>query len=219
VCQEFDGASREGLESMANIQSQFGFKHIGFLPGFAPDYAQIPRAIQSTYGTTIGFGDPVQKINATSNYIGQGVASSFGTASATGILEGIFVGCRFPSTTLGEDRAPAWTGAKSGDGVGYVISSPGALFLVAALNTAIVTANIGQTVNFTTGTSSIVGGMFSIATIDQATATSSASTSSPLPFKIVKLFDGIGNGSDPLTPFNWVVVTFNNQVYKSLAGL
>ena len=202
---------------MANTQSQFGFKHQGYLSGGAPDYQQSPRLIQSTNATKIGFGDPVIKQNATSQYIVQ--CPSLG--STTGPIDGIFVGCMFtPSGGLGIPQwSPFWPGAASADATGYVIDAPNAQFLVAALATAIVTANIGQAINFTTGTPSTVGGGFSIATIDQSTATSTGTTASLLPFKIVSLYQGIGNGSDPTTNYNWAIVTFNNQKYKTLAGL
>jgi len=36
-----------------------------------------------------------------------------------------------------------------------------------------------------------------------------------LPFQIVQLYQGIGNGSDPTTAYNWAVVTFNNQRFRA----
>lgn len=199
---------------MANTQAQFGFKHIGYLSGGATDYQQVPRAIQSSNTTKIGFGDPVIKANLTSLYITQ----CTGSAAATGILEGIFVGTQFtPSGGLGIPQwSPFWPGAAASDATGYVINAPNALFLVATTNTAIATASIGQCVNFTTGTTSVVGGGFSIATVDQSTLATTTGTT--LPFKVVGMYQGVGNGSDPTTAFNWVIVTFNNQSYKSLIG-
>ncbi len=38
---------------MANIQAAFGFRHIGVLPGYAPDYQQLTRQIQSANSTKI----------------------------------------------------------------------------------------------------------------------------------------------------------------------
>jgi hypothetical protein len=203
---------------MANSATQFGFRHIGYLPGYAPDYQQSSYAIQSTLATTIGFGDPVCRVNATSSYI----TRLPGSANATQALIGIFVGVQFtPSAGLGIPQwSPGWTAPSvTGDAVAYVIDSPGAKFLVAALQTAITTAQIGQAVNFTGGAPATTGQMLSTATIDQSTATTSYTTASLLPFRIVGLYKGVGNGSDPTTNFNWAEVTFNSQVYRLLSGI
>lgn len=200
---------------MANVQANYGFRHIGYLSGSSPDYQQSTRAIQATNATKIGFGDPVVKVNATSNYITQAPQSN----ATSPPIDGIFVGCTFtPTGGLGIPQwSPFWPGAASVDAVGYIIDAPNALFLVATLQTACVTSNIGQVVNFTTGAPSTVGAGLATATIDIATATSNA-TATWLPFKIVSLYQGIGNGSDPTTNFNWAVVTFNDQRWKSLGG-
>ena len=199
---------------MANTQSVFGFRHIGYLSGGAPDYQQSTRGILSTYSTVIGFGDPVQKTNATSAYIVRGVG---GTAAAgTAIIQGIFVGCHYnPSGGGAQVWSPYWPGAQASDGVAYVIDAPNATFLVASLLTAIVTGNIGQNFGFNIGTASSTGGGFSGASLDQSTATAITTT---LPFKLVSMYNGVGNGSDPTTSYNWVVVTFNNQIYNTLVG-
>jgi hypothetical protein len=194
---------------VANIQSAFGFRHIGFLSGMGPDYQQQTRLIQSTNTTKIFFGDPVIK-SAASNYIVQG-------NSTTTVLEGIFVGCNYIPTggQLTLQPSPFWIGAAASDATGYLINAPGALFLAAALNTAIATSNIGANIGYAIGTGSTSGGGFSGATLDQSTI----ATTNTLPFQIVSLYQGIGNGSDPTTPFNWAVVTFNNQRFKQLQGV
>ena len=63
-----------------------------------------------------------------------------------------------------------------------------------------------------------VGAGNAIATIDQSTATSSGTTVQLLPFRITGLYPGVGNGSDPSTPFNVARVAFNYQLFKSVAG-
>ena len=203
---------------MANQQTQFGFRHIGFLPGGAPDYQQLPVAIQSTYSTVIGFGDAVIKSATGGNYIIPATAA-LATAAA---IRGIFVGCYFtPTSGLQVPQwSPYWPGSTvASDAVGYVIDAPNALFLVAAYSVAIVTANIGQAINFTTGGNTVTtSGMgLSRMTVDQATiaTTATGSTLVALPFKIVQLYQGLGNGSDPTTNYNWCVVTFNSQQWKT----
>ena len=149
---------------MANTATQFGFRHIGYLSGAGVDYQQSSYAIQSTLATTIGFGDPVCKVNATSQYITRMPAGAAATTSITGI----FVGCQFtPAGGLGIPQwSPGWAAptTSGGDAVAYVIDAPNAKFLVATLATAVTTANIGCTVNFTGGAPTTTGQMLSTAT-------------------------------------------------------
>lgn len=193
---------------MANTQAAFGLRHIGFLPGYAPDYQQLPRLIQSSNTTKIFTGDPVIKGTGT-NYMVQ-------ASNNTTTLEGVFVGCNYVPTggTLTLQPSPFWVGSAASDATGYVINSPGALFLAATLSTAIVTADIGKTVGFSIGTGSTVGGGFSGATIDAGTLSTSTATTT-LPFQVFSLYQGVGNGADATTPFNWVVLTFNNQRFRA----
>jgi hypothetical protein len=195
---------------MANVQAAFGFKHIGYLPGFAPDYQQLTRQIQSSNATKIFNGDPVVK-SAASNYIIQ-------ASNNTSPLEGIFVGCNYVPTggTLTLQPSPFWVGSAASDATGYLINSPGALFLAACLNTAIVTSSIGNMVGFSIGTGSTSGGGFSGATLDANTLSTALTTASTyLPFQVFSMYQGVGNGADATTPYNWVVVTFNNQRFRA----
>lgn len=191
---------------MANVASAFGFKHIGFLSGAGPDYQLATRLIQSTNTTKIFFGDPVQK-NPTTAYIIQ-------ANSTTQTLEGIFAGCVYTPSGGIPTWSPFWPGAAAVDATAYIINAPNALFLAAALNTAITPANIGQNIGFSIGTGSTVGGGFSGATLDQGTL----ATTNTLPFQIYSMYNGVGNGSDTTTPFNWVVCTFANERFKQLQG-
>ena len=203
---------------MANTAAQFGFKHIGYLSGGAPDYQQSTYTIQKTNATAIGFGDPVVAAATTgSPYILQATPS---LATASPIL-GIFVGCTFINTANQQQWSPFWPGVTSGaDATAYVIDAPNAKFLVATFATAITSANIGFVANFTGGVFSTTGQGYSIATLDQATATAAGGTAaSSLPFRIVGLYPGVGNGADSTSNFNWVVVTFNNQIFRSMVGV
>jgi hypothetical protein len=195
---------------MANTQASFGFRHIGYLPGYGPDYQQLTRQIQSSNATKIFNGDPVVKSQSATSYIIQ-------ASNNTATLEGIFVGCNYVPTggQLTLQPSPFWVGSAASDATGYLINAPGALFLAAALNTAIVTANIGANIGFSIGTGSTVGGGFSGATIDAGTI----GTTNTLPFQIVDLYKGVGNGADATTPFNWAVVTFTNQRFRTLTGV
>ena len=80
------------------------------------------------------------------------------------------------------------------------------------------TVAIGNTINFSIGTPSTVGAGLSTATLDQSTLSAPGTTASNLPFKVVSLYNGVGNGSDPTTSYNWAVVTFNFQQWKTVGG-
>jgi hypothetical protein len=193
---------------MANVQSAFGFRHIGFLSGAGPDYQLATRLIQATNTTKIFNGDPVVK-NPTTQYVIQ-------ASNNTTTLEGIFQGCVYVPVGGGTPQwSPFWPGAAASDATAYIINAPNALFLAAALNTAITASNIGANVGFAIGTGSTAGGGFSGATLDQSTITATATS----PFQVVSLYPGVGNGSDPTTAFNWVTVTFDNQRFKQLTGV
>src|SRR5882672_9749391 len=72
---------------MANTAAAFGFQHIGYLPGAAPDYAPTRRMIQSSYATSIFFGDPVLKSSA-SPYIKVFTAAASRSARVAAIFRG-----------------------------------------------------------------------------------------------------------------------------------
>ena len=207
---------------MSNTATAFGFRHVGFLPGAAPDYQLSTRLIASSNTTSIYFGDPIQKVGGT-QYIAQ-------ASSSTAPLEGIFQGCMLsPSTGGAPPFSPFYPGAAGADVTAYVLSAPSALFMAAATNTNIPNTAIGENIGFSIGTGSTFGGGFSGATLDQSTI----STTNTLPFQIVGLygstnatgsintgnFGGVGNGSDTTSAYNWVIVSFNNERYKQLTGV
>ncbi len=197
---------------MANTAATFGFKHIGYLGGGAPDYQLTPYTIASTYATNIGFGDPV--LLTTAGPTGTVIQATGALATTVPIL-GIFQGCELQTAGNAPTWSPFWPGAAAVNATAYVIDAPNAKFLVAATNTAISSTNIGWACNFTTGSPNTTGGGFSIATIDQSTATALGTTASTAPFKILQLYPGVGNGSDPTTAFNWVIVGFNFQLNRA----
>lgn len=199
---------------MANTQTTFGFRHIGYISGGAPDFQMATGLILSTNTTKIFRGDPVI-VDPTTGKIKQAAAG------ATQALAGVFDGCVYTPVGGTPQWSPFWPGAgASVDATAYIINAPGALFLAAALNTSIVTANIGENVDFAVGTGSTVTG-FSGATVDQSTL----NTTNTLPFRVVAPvttqgnFGVVGNGSDPSTAYGWCVVTFNNTTFKQLQGL
>lgn len=199
---------------MSNTAVAFGFKHVGYLPGYAPDYQLSTRLVSSANTTSIYFGDPVAKIGA-SQYIG----AQTNTAST---VDGIFQGCTYiPSTGGPPTFSPYYPGAAAADVTAYIMESPGALFMAAAFSTNIASSSIGQNISFHTGTGSTIGGGFSGYTLDQATLT----TTNNVAFQVVGLFGlggnfgGVGNGSDYTSANNWAIVCFNSQRFKQLTGV
>lgn len=192
---------------MANTQQQFGFQHVGYLPGYAPDMAPMRMAIQSSYATKIWFGDPVIK-SASSQYI----TPASGTGNLTAIA-GIFQGCFYvPSGGGAPVYSPFWPASQQSDATALVISAPGAIFRAAALLTAIPATAVGQNIGFSTGAGGTsIGAGLSTFTLDQSTLT----TGSGAPFQIVDLVQSVGNGTDATTNFNQVIVTFNNQRFRA----
>lgn len=194
---------------MANVQQTFGFQHIGYLPGYAPDMAPSRRMIQSSYATAIFFGDPVVK-SSSSPYIQQAIVTTGGTAIA-----GIFQGCWYTPKGGGSPVYSPWfPGSVQTDATALIIDSPGALFKVAAANTAVPATAIGNNVSWSTGAGgTTTGGGFSTYTVDFSTLTNNATAA----FTIVDMWSNraVGNGTDNSNPFNWVVVSFNSEVYRA----
>lgn len=197
---------------MANTQAQFGFQHFGYLSGSGVDYQQSKYQIQKSYATAIYFGDPVVK-SASTQYIKVGA----GTGNLTAIT-GIFVGCTFQPTGGGAQQwSPWWPGVTAlSDATAYVIDAPNALFRVAALLTAVPATAIGNNIGWSTGAGGTTTGQgFSTFVVDQSLIT----TGPTAPFRIVGMFPGLGNGSDTTSNYNWIIVGFNNSVYKNNTGV
>lgn len=196
---------------MANTQSQFGFKHIGFISGGAPDYQMNSQyQIQSSYATAIYQGTPMVK-SASSQYI----IPASGTGNLTTIV-GIFYGADYTPAGSAPTFNQFWPGTAAADGKAHLVDAPNALFLVSSLLTAVPASAIGQNIGFSTGAGgTTVGGGFATFVVDQGTLT----TGSTAPFQVYSLYNGIGNGSDTTTSYNWVVVAFNNQRWRTQTGV
>lgn len=200
---------------MANTNSPFGFRQYYGGSGGAPTFAQSTRLIASTDSTAIYSGDPVMPVVSTATgYITQ-------AAPGTTTLAGIFLGCKYLSTS--QKRIvwnSYWTGSDAtGDVEAYIIDDPNAQFSVMGNST---TFNI--TGSLTTVTSSTVGqyAQFAIGTGDTASGQSGAylnsvATTATLPFIVRALIASPPGapGADPTTAYNQVIVGFNNEWLRS----
>jgi hypothetical protein len=195
---------------MANTNSPFGFQPYGTVSGAAPNWRLSSRLISSTNTTAIYTGDAVVPVISTVNgYITQATAG-------TTALAGIFAGCEYTSVSQGNRvRSRFYPGSDAnGDVTAYVIDNPDAVFLVQAGTAAMGLTCLNENAQLTTGTgSSTTGqsGMF---------LNSTTATTSTYPFTVVGFVQDPNpgqNGTDITTAYNWVLVTFNNEIFR--AGL
>lgn len=224
---------------MANILAPFGFRHVGFVEGYAPSYGMRHRKIRAGNTNPIFHGDPI--VTGTSSDQGYIVQASTNTSADTATspaptVGGIFVGCEYVSISQGRKiRSQYWPGSDAAfDPDAFVIDSAGALFLVQCNGTPVVFANIGNNVGMfiATGTTAAAGdgkgntaNGLSGAMLDTAGTNANGSgavgTGAALPFRIMDLYSQfvaqgspnlgttVTNGADNSTNFNWAVVTLN----------
>jgi hypothetical protein len=184
---------------VANVNAPFGFAQVKGT-GSVPTYEHSVRAIASNNTTPIFFGDAV--IPLTTGYIAQATAS-------TVRVEGIFVGCKYLSTS--QKRvvwSRYWPGSDAtGDVEAYVIDDPNAQFMVQGGSAAITFANIGEYIQLNVATNP-----GSVNTGQSGMVVDTPGTTVTLPFIVRGLvLDPPGApGTDPAFAFNRVIVGFNN---------
>ena len=194
---------------MANTLAPFGFSPAGTVSGAAPNFRLSTRKIASTYGTAIYTGDAIMPVVSTAT----GYIIQYATGSTP--CAGVFLGCKYLSVSQSRVvRSEFWPGSDAnGDVEAYVIDSPDALFLVQSGYTggAVTLANLDQNASII---SSPVG---SSLTGRSGMALGQAATTSTYPFTIVSLAQdlGAGNGTDITTAYNYVYVTFNNEIFRT----
>lgn len=198
---------------MANIFAPFGFRQYSGT-GSAPTYEQVATFCE--YNTAaMYFGDPVYRDGTTG-----GVKPD---TPGTGILAGVFVGCKYLSVSQKRTVWSNFWGAAdvaSGNLVEvYVINDPNAKFLAqvgGSTSVGATAAEIGSNVQFAYGTpnanTGISGAFVNISVTPTTTAT--------LPFKLVSLVTNPpGSPGTEAGVYNYVVVAFNNVETKTLTGL
>lgn len=198
---------------MANTSAPNGFQYFGRQDGGSPTVGNTARQINSSYGTAIGFGDPV--VSVASGYI---EAAAPGTTQ----IAGIFYGCEYLNLAVGRKVwSPNWPGTvQGGDATAYLNTDPQSLFIVQSNNSAITFADIDANINFASGTPNSITG-FGTTTVNQTTL----QTTDTLPFRIVGLLSqyegtsGATNGTDDTSPFNRIIVTANFWDRTSRTGI
>ncbi len=202
-----------------NALGPFGFVQMGTASG-PPNFAENhnpPYRIASGYGTAIFFGDAVRmNVSGPTGYVEQWANGDGGTA--TKILLGIFVGCKYFSTSQKKVIFNNyWPGSDAtGDVDAFVVDDPNSQWKVqAGIGSAITQTSIGACAdivatplgNTTTG----------ISTMSLSTPT----TTVTLPFKVVNVITSPPGapGTDLTAAYNNVIVAFNNSQYKALLGV
>lgn len=196
---------------MSNTFAPFGYSQVGGNAGAAPNFEQAAYPILYSDSDKIYTGDPV-KIGS------NGYIAAWTSGTGVSQLFGIFGGCQYLSTSQGRVVwSPYWPGSDVASGaqssvVGYVVPvSPGSAprFLVQTGNSsttavAVTQAYVGQNSDVAMGTGNTLNGR-SGAYLDINTFGATAT----LPFRIIGLYQGVGNGSDATSANNWVIVSAN----------
>ncbi len=203
---------------MANTFAPFGFSQRSGT-GSSPTFEQVPATI--AYNTAnIFFGDPVFRLSD-----GTVAGVTTGPGPGTGIIAGIFVGCKYLSVA---QKRTVWGNYWPGSDVAsgqfadaYIVNDPNAQFVAQVGNSAatdttgLVATKVGLNVQFSYGTGNAANGL-SGAYIDINTAPATTNT---LPFRVVGLVTNPpGSNGTTIGPFNYAVVAFNNVETKSLTA-
>jgi len=197
---------------MANTFAPFGFSQLSGT-GSAPTYEQVVGFC--AYNTAaMYFGDPVfQNSNG----------SIYPTTPGTGILAGVFVGCKYLSVS---QKRTVWSNFWGAADVAstntvevYYVNDPNAKFLAqvgGSSSTGLAVTDIGANVQFAYGTPNTMSGI-SGAYID---ITVTPTTTNTLPFKVVGLDTAPpgANGTEA-GAYNYAIVAFNNVSTKTLTGI
>jgi hypothetical protein len=201
---------------MANTLAPFGFRHIGYMEGFAPSAGTRHRKIRLGNANPIFHGDPV--VTGTGSDQGYIIQAATNTptdtaASPAPTVGGVFVGCEYVSVSQGRKiRSPYWPGSDAAfDPDAFIIDTAGALFLAQSNGAAIVFANVGNNVGMfiaTGGSAAPTAGSgqgntsngLSGALLDVAGTNGGGSgaiaTGAALPFKIYALYsDSVVQGA------------------------
>lgn len=205
---------------MANTFAPFGFSQTGGAPGAAPNAEQVEYPISYSDTTKIFAGDPVQL--TVDGYIEQ-----WDAGTTVDRLFGVFVGCKYLSVSQSKVVWSAyWPGsdAVQGSVYGYLVpctpgTAPRFVVQTASSNTgvtpnaAVTQSDVGRNADVALGTGSTYTGR-SGAYLD----TNSFNTTNTLPFRIIGLYQGVGNGSDATSAYNWVIVEANTLKTVGLAA-
>lgn len=197
---------------MANTSAPFGFRQYRGV-GSAPTYEQVV-GFCAYNATAAYFGDPLYQNADGSVTVG---------TPGTGILAGVFVGCKYLSVS---QKRTVWSNYWPGSDVAsgntvevYLVNDPNARFVAqvgGSTSVGLAATDIGANVQFAYGTGSTANGI-SGAYIDISVTPTTTAT---LPFKVVGLvLDPPGMNGTEAGAYNLGIVAFNNVSTKTLTGI
>lgn len=210
---------------MANVLAPFGLTPVRRLDGAAWTGNMSQYQIASNNGHHFYQGDVV--VSLSSGYID--VATVVGGGAE---ILGVFVGCEYLSTAQSRRVwSNQWNGDTSTIVTAYVIDDPACVFLAQTAGTsaaAIPRTALQNNVNFNTSAASgnALNGISGMTIDDNLVANTTT-----LPFRVVGI-PGLtdipagapylappANGYDQTTPYNLVLVSFNNQMFRTQTGI
>lgn len=210
---------------MANVLAPFGFTPVRRLDGAAWTGNQSQYKI--SFDNTHHFyqGDVVKML--TTGYVDTAAVVGGGAQ-----ILGIFVGCEYLSTAMSRR---VWSNQFPGsdttaDVIAYVVDDPLCVFMAqcgGASGSAIALASLQRNVNFSTTTAgNSLNGISGMAVDDNLVADTTT-----LPFRVVGIpgstdiaagvpyLGAPANGYDQTTKYNLVLVSFNNQMFRTQTGI
>jgi len=202
---------------MANVFAPQGLLSYGGADGAAPTYGFKNAKILYSNTDKIFYGDPVMLDSG-------GYVQQWDPATGVSQMVGIFRGCKYYSLSNKQTIFPNyWPGADvatNADITAYIepvntATPPMFLVQTADSNTtavAVTQASVGSNADVALGSGNTNNGM-STAYLDIHTF----GTTATLPFRIVEIWNGVGNGSDKTSAYNYVVVQANIYQETGLA--
>lgn len=176
---------------MANANNPFGFMPLTSASGSTGNFDMIYRSILYSDTTKIYRGDPVKSVTA-------GYVAQWSAATDVGNLAGIFWGCHYLSTALGQVVfSQFWPGADVASTAQNTIyahilpinTGQPSKFVVQSDSTGTAFADIGANVEVSLGTGSTVTGQSGAYIVATPAATAT------LPFRIVDLYGSASMGA------------------------
>lgn len=201
------------------ISKPYGFKPINLIGGQVFAGSTRKMRIASAYGTAIGYGDLLVKVND-----GTVARSGATNAKPTGGFAGVFLGCEFINPTTGQlqfqQNFPASLTVSSGVITAYVCDDPDALFRVAVVSgTTVVTGvqytSVGENATIVNNTAITASGNSQVALLD------STATTDTLPIRIVDVVPDTAyeSGGNILYPEVIVKINFGMHAYDTAVGV
>jgi hypothetical protein len=194
---------------MANTFAPQGLLSYGGADGAAPTYGLKNAKILYSNTDKIFYGDPVMLDSG-------GYVQQWDAGTGVSQMVGIFRGCKYYSLSNKQTIFPNyWPGADvatNADIVAYiepVNTATPPMFLVQTANSnttavAVTQASVGQNADVALGSGNTNTGM-STAYLDINTF----GTEATKPFRIIQIWQGVGNGSDTASAYNNVLVQAN----------